>query len=102
MTKKTEDVLGWCGLKYTVKFNEYDIGFRFYERYWNKGYATESAKACITYGINDLSIKEIVGRAMVENRASIRVLEKIGLIYEKDFDYDGQAGVLYKIKSETL
>lgn len=39
----------------------------------------------------------IVGRAMRENTASIRVLEKIGLTFYKSFDFDGQDGVIYKI-----
>ena len=39
----------------------------------------------------------IVGRAMTDNVASIRVLEKIGLTYYKTFDFDGKEGVVYKI-----
>ena len=78
--------------------NEYDIGFRFFKKYWNKGYATESSKACLSYGINELKMTEILGRAMKENKASIRVLEKIGLEFEKEFDFDGNIGVIYKTK----
>src|SRR5690606_3936912 len=36
--------IGWCGLKFVESVGETDIGFRFFEEYWNKGYATESAK----------------------------------------------------------
>lgn len=36
---------------------------------------------------------------MKENTASIKVLEKIGLQYESDFDFDGQKGVVYKINN---
>jgi RimJ/RimL family protein N-acetyltransferase len=46
-------------------------------------------------------LPEILGRAMKENKASIKVLEKIGLEYEKDFDFDGNIGVIYKIKANT-
>ena len=42
--KTTLKFLGWCGLKYSQDKNEYDIGFRFYRNYWNKGFATETAK----------------------------------------------------------
>lgn len=41
--KKKSEFLGWCGLKYSEEKNEYDIGFRFYKRFWSKGYATETA-----------------------------------------------------------
>ncbi|MEX1384553.1 GNAT family N-acetyltransferase, partial [Lutibacter sp.] len=40
---KNNDVfLGWCGIKFTQSLNEYDIGFRFFKKYWGKGFATES------------------------------------------------------------
>ncbi|MBG6234049.1 RimJ/RimL family protein N-acetyltransferase [Pedobacter sp. CAN_A7] len=70
------EFLGWCGLKYDEHLNETDIGFRFFEDYWNKGYATESAKACLTYGFKKLGLKIIVGRAMADNIASIKDIEK--------------------------
>ena len=91
--------LGWCGLKYTQETNETDIGFRFFEKYWNKGFATESAKACLKYGFEKLNLKIIVGRAMAENIASIKVLEKLGLKYEREFDFDEQKGLIYKIEN---
>ncbi len=96
--KETNDFLGWCGLKFTPKSNEYDIGFRFFKKYWNQGYATETAKACIEYGLHTLQLKTIVGRAMKANIASVKVLEKIGLSYERDFDFDGNLGVVYTSK----
>lgn len=96
--KSSNEFLGWCGLKYDENLDETDIGFRFFEECWNKGFATESAKACIGYGLETLNLKSIVGRAMSENRASIKVLEKIGLKFEKKFDFDeNNKGMIYKI-----
>jgi RimJ/RimL family protein N-acetyltransferase len=42
-----------------------------------------------------LGLSEIIGRARKENKASIRVLEKIGMTFKKSFDFDGQEGVIY-------
>lgn len=100
--KSTNQFLGWCGLKYDEKLDETDIGFRFFEHFWNQGFATESAKACIDYGFKELNLKTIVGRAMKENLASIKVLEKIGFHYEKDFDFDGNEAVIYTIKNKMI
>ena len=77
--------------------DEIDIGFRFFKKFWNKGYATESAIACLELGFHKFNLQQIVGRARKENIASIKVLEKIGLHYWKDFDFDGEEGVVYKI-----
>ncbi|MGL4581624.1 MAG: GNAT family N-acetyltransferase [Flavobacterium sp.] len=93
--KEDNAFLGWCGLKYNADIGETDIGFRFFEEFWNKGYATESAKACLEYGFTTLGLPHIIGRAMRENMASIKVLEKIGLVYDNEFDFDDHIGVLY-------
>lgn len=90
--------LGWCGLKFDAETQQTDIGFRFFEEDWGKGYATESAQACLQVGFETFQLKEIVGRAMKANTASIRVLEKVGLHYVEDMVFDQQEAVLYKIK----
>ena len=84
-------------LKYTPELDEYDIGFRFMKKHWNKGYATEAALACIEIGFNKFQMKSIVGRAMKENIASIKVLQKIGLTYYQDRICGNADGVVYKI-----
>ena len=96
--KENGRFLGFCGLKYSADVDEYDIGFRFFREQWNKGYATEAAKACVDYAFNNINLNMIVGRAMKANTASIKVLSKIGLSYWKD-DACGMAdGVIYKIE----
>ncbi|BES61003.1 GNAT family N-acetyltransferase [Dysgonomonas capnocytophagoides] len=96
IVKETNQFIGWCGLK--LNSHETDIGFRFFEEEWDKGYATESAIACLDYGFEDLKIRRIIGRAMKNNVRSIRILEKIGLQYERDIEFDGCDGVVYKIE----
>lgn len=85
--------LGWCGLKFTPESNEYDIGFRFFRKYWGNGYATQAAKACLDYGFGQLGLTTIVGRVMADNAASVKVLEKLGMNYVKNIDF----GLLYSI-----
>ena len=97
INKSDNAFLGWCGLKYTPENEEYDIGFRFSKMYWNKGYATESALASLELGFNRFGMTTIVGRALIQNTASIRVLEKIGLTYFRKFDVEGHDGVIYKM-----
>ncbi len=98
--KDSGEFLGWCGLKFDGK--ETDIGFRFFEKHWNKGYATESAKACLEYGFTELNLNEIVGRAMKENIGSVKVLEKIGMKFIKEMEFELHPGVLYRIRKEEL
>lgn len=99
--KEDDAFLGWCGLKYSPDLDEVDIGFRFFQKYWNQGYASESALACLVYGFEQLNLEKIVGRAMEANLASVKVLEKIGMHYVGQFDFMKHDGVLYEI-SKTV
>ena len=58
------EFIGWCGLKYRPERNEVDLGYRFLKSAWGHGYATEAAYACLKYGFENLSIRQITGRAV--------------------------------------
>ena len=79
--KSNLNFIGWCGLKYRPELNEVDLGYRFQKNAWGKGYATEAAFASLQYGFNNIGLSRIVGRALPENLASIRVLEKCEMNY---------------------
>jgi len=62
-----------------------DIGWRLKKAHWGKGYATEGAKACLTFGWEQLGLEEIYAIAVEQNHPSIRVMEKIGMGYHGHF-----------------
>jgi len=78
-TKDNLEFIGWCGLKYRPELDEIDLGYRLMQKAWGKGYATEAAQSTLDHGFNILDLKLITGRAHIENLASIKVLEKIGM-----------------------
>jgi ribosomal-protein-alanine N-acetyltransferase len=81
--KETGGRLGICGLIKRETLEDVDIGFAFLERFWSKGYAVESASAVMDYGRDALGLKRIVAITIPANQGSIKVLEKIGLHFEK-------------------
>ena len=88
--------IGWCGLKYRPELDEIDLGYRFSQDTWGKGYATESAAACIRYGFETLGLGRIVGRALPGNTASCHVLEKCGMTYRGLETADGELAHTYE------
>lgn len=101
ISKNSNKFMGWCGLSYTPELEQYNIGFRFFKDLWNKGFATETAIKCLEFAFVDLKVDEVVGRSMAENKASIKVLQKIGMTYKNSSDFDGKEGVVYQMtKSE--
>jgi ribosomal-protein-alanine N-acetyltransferase len=75
------EFIGWCGLKTRPELNEIDLGYRLLKMYWGNGYATEAAFGCIKYAFDELRYKRLVGRALPGNIASLKVLEKCGMVY---------------------
>ena len=81
--KGSETPIGICGLLKRETLSDVDIGFAFLPQYRSKGYAFESAEAVMDYGRKVLGLKRIVAITNEENAASIRVLEKIGMSFDR-------------------
>lgn len=98
--KETSAFIGWAGLTYLPEFDKVDIGYRFKKKYWGMGFATEASKAIIDHGFNVLNLDLIIAIAMPGNKASIRVMEKVGMIYDKQAPYDEiiQNAIWYKLE----
>jgi len=75
--------IGICGLLKRESLKDVDIGFAFLPEFWRKGYAFEAASAVMTYGRKVVGLNRIVAITSPENDASIRVLEKLGLRFER-------------------
>ncbi len=104
--KVTGNFVGWCGLKLDTAgrnnhTNYYEIGYRFLEKYWGKGIATETAKACVAYGFNTMNLPVIYACCDVNNAASKNVLVKVGYTLIEEFIYDDISNFWFRItKSE--
>ena len=73
--------IGMCGLIRRDGLDDVDIGFAFLESARGRGYAQEAASAVLEHGFSKLGLPRIVAITDVENHASARVLEKIGMRY---------------------
>jgi [ribosomal protein S5]-alanine N-acetyltransferase len=81
--KETNESIGMCGLIKRDGLEDVDIGYAFLPRFWSKGYAVESALATKEYAKDRIGLRRIVAIVDPANQGSIRVLEKIGLQFEK-------------------
>lgn len=81
--KETNESIGMCGLIKRDGLEDVDIGYALLPKFWSKGYAVEAARAVKEYAKNVIGLKRLVAIVDPANEASIRVLEKIGLRYEK-------------------
>ena len=59
--------------------NRAEVWYKILPEYWNQGYATNSLEALVRFGFNSLNLENITAGCAIENLASIRVLEKVGM-----------------------
>ena len=81
--KETNESMGMCGLIKRDTLDDVDIGYAFLPKFWGKGYAVEAAQAIKEYAKNGIGLRRLVAIVDPANEASIRVLEKLGLQFEK-------------------
>ncbi len=108
--EKKEDhaFIGYVGL-HNITFDvdfapAVEIGWRLLPEVWNQGYATEAASACLEYARTTLGLKELYSFTSLPNKRSERVMQKIGMMKDKEFnhplvspDHPLYRHILYKI-----
>jgi RimJ/RimL family protein N-acetyltransferase len=95
--RDTKSFIGLCMLKYWSGTPEIEVGYRLLPAYWRKGYAYESAEALVKYGREKLGLKRIVATAHADNIPSVKILEKLGLRFERVETYEGRTKNFYSI-----
>lgn len=97
--KQSGSFIGRCGLLHTIIDGKevIELGYAFLPEFWNKGYATEISNEILRIGFEELGLEEIACFTIPENKASIRVIEKLGFVFEKECDYKGWKHVFYRM-----
>ena len=92
--KLTNECVCWAGLKYfnpplNNHNNFYELGYRFKKKHWGKGFATESSTAILDFGFKNLNVEKIFAITDPKNENSKKVLNKLGVIFQETFNYEG-------------
>jgi len=82
--KQNRKVIGHLSFRQVdrMELQTWELGYIFNPLYQMQGFATESVRAIVTYGFNELHVHRIVANCNPENIASWRVLEKAGFVRE--------------------
>lgn len=95
-------LIGWCGLGIVDELGETEVAYLFDEPYWGKGIATEAAHASLRYGFEELKLDRVIALAHTENKASQRVMQKNGMVYEAVLHLWGLDLVKYAITRDAF
>ena len=105
--KESNEFIGWSGIKLIKEpINNhqdfYEIGYRFIQKHWGKGYATEAGLAFVDFAFNEMKVLNLYAYADAGNKGSRNVLEKLGMHYVNSFECDGEEEVWYAMKNPNL
>ena len=100
--RETGEMIGTAGIQPLEDTGEIEVGYSIIKPYWGLGIGTEAAKGWMEYGFNTAGLVRIVAIAVEENTASRRIMEKLGMKYEKTEVHYGQECVFYAISKEEF
>jgi len=86
-TKADNKPIGVCGIINRANLEGQDIGFAFLSEYIGLGYGYEIASAVLNYAMNELKLPRVLAITLPTNKPSIKLLEKIGLEFKKNFTF---------------
>ena len=99
--KNTGQLIGYGGATYRPDFQKWSLGYTIAFDHWNKGYATEAMKAVIEY-LSGIGAKHFCAAYAVDNPASGRIMEKIGMKLWMDGTYTCLDGRVFEAKYYML
>lgn len=111
--KENQQFIGFVGLHAQPEQFSFspcvEIGWRLAQQYWQQGYATEAAQACLAFAFEVLKLEAVVAFTAHSNLASVKVMQRLGMTYLQDFNHPALAQndslalhVLYQIKQDAF
>ncbi|MGO8814085.1 MAG: GNAT family N-acetyltransferase [Terriglobia bacterium] len=102
LPKDSDALIGICGLQHLAGTPDVEIGWWLAPSHWGKGLATEAARQALAYGFEVSNIERIVAIAQSANRDSLRVMDRIGMRFEREAIHKGIRVVLYAIERDRF
>ena len=102
LPKDSDALIGICGLQRLPEGPDVEIGWWLAPSHWGQGLATEAARHALAYGFEVSNLERIVAIAQAANRDSLRVMEKIGMRFEREAVHKGIRVVLYAIARDEF
>ncbi len=103
VNKDSKELIGAIGLMINLVHEKAELGYWIGLPYWGKGYCTEASKLLIDFGFNKLDLNKIYAKALVSNKNSWNVMEKVGMNYEGTLRQEViKDGIAYDLKSYAI
>ncbi len=102
LPKENDELIGICGLQHLPEGPDVEVGWWLAPFYWGKRFATEAATQALAYGFDVCNFDRIVAIAQAVNLDSLRVMDRLGMRFEREALHKGLHVVLYAITRELF
>jgi RimJ/RimL family protein N-acetyltransferase len=99
--RETGDFIGMVGFAAPDGWPGFELAWTLARRWWGHGYATEAARAALAYAFTVLEKAHVISLIHPQNRASIRVAERLGERLQDHIQHFGREMLCYGIDRET-
>jgi len=100
VVERDGEPIEWCGLRRLEDGDVPDLGYRFMQSVWGHGYATEACIAVLDHGFSIPSIQMVRAEADARNAASVRVMHRLGMVFEREDEDEEGPYVVYALERE--
>lgn len=98
LEKPARSLIGFCGVGFWRDARDPEIGWWLARSCWGRGLATEAAMPALRDAFERARLERIISIAMPGNTASTRIMEKLGLAFDCEFESKGVRLVRYGIE----
>lgn len=97
--KESGKLIGSCGIYLKDNNRQGDLGYILHRDYWKQGFMLEAMQSVVEFGFNTLKLLKIDCFCFAENYGSKRIMEKLGMKYEGEFDWNntGRIALRYSL-----
>lgn len=97
--KQTGDFIGMISVDLHHDDNDLELSYQFLPDWWGRGYATEAVQAIIHFAFRELKISRLVAETQSANIPSCRLLQRVGMKFEKNVMRFGAEQAIYFIEA---
>jgi [ribosomal protein S5]-alanine N-acetyltransferase len=97
-----DQLIGFCGLRRMADRDDIELLYGMLPRYWGEGLVGEAAREVLRHGFTECGLERIVGATNTPNQRSVRVLQRLGMVFEERRQHKGLDTVVYSISSDVL
>lgn len=100
LAEAPDELMGFCGFRPFDGADVPELLYGILPAYWGKGYVTEAGTAVIRHGFEACAFARIVAATDTPNQSSVRVMQRLGMVFDRRREYHGLDTVFYALTPE--